>query len=564
MSTSRYPQCLLSILVLSSELAQAQTAPDAGSLLQQIEKGRTPPAPAKPAPALLPVPAPMKELAGPSVTVSAFRFAGNTLLGEAELGAIVAGFLHRPLTFAELQGAAAAVADAYRKAGWIVRVYLPHQEIKDGVVTLQIIEAVFGRARIEGKPPGRVAPERLLPIVAAAQPGGALLNADALDRALLLLDDVPGVTAEGSLAAGAQANETDLVLKFEDEPLFNGEVGVDNTGARSTGQWRVTGDLYVNSPLRLGDLLAANLIHSEGSDYGRLGFSLPLGAGGARAGVNGSHLRYRLVSDDTAALAAKGSSSTAGLELSYPLIRARLRNLNLLLNYDSKRFDNRAVGVTVTHYRIDTFTAALSGNLLDKLGGGGSNSASLALVSGKLDLDDSPNRLADELTTRAAGSFNKLRYSLSRQQVLSDSLSLFASLSGQLADKNLDSAEKFYLGGAYGVRAYPSSEGGGTEGELLNLELRARLPRNVTLTGFYDWGHVTGNRDNDYVGAAAVNSYSLKGAGLSVAWLSGFGLSLKASWARRIGDNPNPTLAGNDQDGSLDKNRFWLQAKLPF
>ncbi len=76
--------------------------------------------------------------------------------------------------------------------------------------------------------------------------------------------------------------------------------------------------------------------------------------------------------------------------------------------------------------------------------------------------------------------------------------------------------------------------------------------------------HVTGNRDNDYVGAAAVNSYSLKGAGLSVAWLSGFGLSLKASWARRIGANPNPTLAGNDQDGSLDKNRFWLQAKLPF
>ncbi len=49
-----------------------------------------------------------------------------------------------------------------------------------------------------------------------------------------------------------------------------------------------------------------------------------------------------------------------------------------------------------------------------------------------------------------------------------------------------------------------------------------------------------------------------------MAWLAGFGLNLKATWARRIGDNPNPTLAGNDQDGSLTKNRFWLQAKLPF
>ena len=56
----------------------------------------------------------------------------------------------------------------------------------------------------------------------------------------------------------------------------------------------------------------------------------------------------------------------------------------------------------------------------------------------------------------------------------------------------------------------------------------------------------------------------LKGAGLAVNWVSDFRLNLRAAWARRIGNNPNPNINGSDQDGTLHKNRFWLQASLPF
>jgi hypothetical protein len=61
-----------------------------------------------------------------------------------------------------------------------------------------------------------------------------------------------------------------------------------------------------------------------------------------------------------------------------------------------------------------------------------------------------------------------------------------------------------------------------------------------------------------------LNSYQLKGAGLALAWQGPRGTALKATWARRIGDNPNPTTAGNDQDGSLVRDRFWLEATLTF
>lgn len=544
--------------------ALAQTRPDAGVLQQEFERGRTPALPKRITPERPAEPAAIKSLIGATITVKEFRFAGNTRLSSEQLAPVVARFLGRSLDFNELEQVSVVVAQAYRAAGWIVRVYLPRQEILDGIVTLQILEAVFGGVRFEGETSVRTAPERLSRRIEATQEKGVLLNAEALDRALLLADDLPGIAVTGRLAEGQNEKETDLVLKFADEPLFNGEIGVDNSGGRPTGAERVTGNFYLNSPQGLGEQFIANLIHAQGNDYGRFALTLPVGYAGWRVGANASTLAYRLIAPEFSALDARGTSSTAGLEASYPLIRSRLRNLYLDLNYDSKRFDNQSSGATTTRYQIDAYSVGLNGNLFDNFGGGGASGASLTMVHGNVDLEGSPNQAADAITTQAAGGFTKLRYALSRQQVLTDFLSLYGALSGQAAAKNLDSAEKFYLGGASGVRAYPASEGGGTVGQLINLELRARLPQNFTLSAFYDWGRVTVNRNNDFTGAPTLNAYSLQGAGVSVGWVARSGLNLRATWARRIGDNPNPTATGNDQDGSLVRDRFWLTASLPF
>jgi hemolysin activation/secretion protein len=202
--------------------------------------------------------------------------------------------------------------------------------------------------------------------------------------------------------------------------------------------------------------------------------------------------------------------------------------------------------------------------VFDNFGGGGANNASITLVQGIDDLAGSPNEAADALTTRDAGSFQKLRFSAARQQVITDRFSLYADFSGQAASKNLDSSEKFYLGGPDGVRAYPVNEGGGAEGLLLNLEARERLPANFNAVGFFDWGSVHVNKDNNIAGAALPNTDDLKGVGVSLAWQAKFGLSLKATFAHRLGSNPDPTSTGDDQDGSHIENRVWLQASIPF
>jgi hemolysin activation/secretion protein len=272
-------------------------APDAGTLQQQIDRERPMKLPNQAAP-LEPAPKPLKSIPSETIIVKAFVFSGNTLLTSEYLASVIADYLNRPINFNELQEAASAVAAAYREAGWVVQAYIPGQDITEGTITIQIIEAVFGDTRFDGSSSLRLKMDYMLGAIETAQVKGEPRNAKKLDRVILLMDDLPGITAAGSLRKGKGPNETDLVLKMADEPLINAEVDVDNTGPRSTGKERISGKLYVNSPLGIGDQITTDLIHSRGNDYGRLAYSIPVGMDGWRVGVAASYLSYDLIADD--------------------------------------------------------------------------------------------------------------------------------------------------------------------------------------------------------------------------------------------------------------------------
>jgi hemolysin activation/secretion protein len=551
--------------------AHAQVAPpvlppvNAGSLLQEVERQRPEPAAPRMGPALT-VPPLLEPSAAPSMafTVKQFTFTGNTKLTSAALESALADYTNRPIEFKDLQEATNVVADAYAKAGWLARAFIPRQDITGGVVQIQVIEAVYGGSILEGDF-NRVPRELVQGMIAAQNPEGQVLSLKDVERALLLADDLPGVSVVGSLTAGQNTQETDVLVNVQNTSLITGRVQVDNQGNKSTGANEVSLNASANGLLGYADQLNVYGLYTEGLSFGSVGYSIPLNYSGLRIGANFSTLGYRIVDPDLAALQGSGFANTWGFEATQPLVRSRNTNVFARLGYTNKLFDNRAGQITTSNYTVDVVSFGLTATHLDSLIAGGYTMLSLTPSMGSVDYSAVPSfeRIV-KATTQAQGQFTKLRYGLSRQQNLNTQWSVFANVRGQVASKNLDSSERFYLGGPYGVRAYPNNEGGGAQGNLFSVELRFNPLREVQLAAFYDVGNVQVNKFNDHPAAASPNDGTLQGAGLSLSWNGPYNVIVNATWATRIGSNPFANDASQNQDGSSSKNRFWLNASIGF
>lgn len=540
--------------------AFSQTAPDAGSLMREQE--RQLPQLSRPAPQAVPqAPAQLKQ-SDLRVTVKAFRITGNSLIAESDLQAVLAPWIDKETGYAGLQDALNAISEAYRRRGWFARPQLPEQDVTDGVITINIIEGRLGAVRIDDQGKTlRVSKDFVGKSVTARQQQGDPLNLDDLERSNSLLNDTPGVAVATVLAPGKEAGESDIIIKVDDKPLITAIVQADNHGSRSIGKNKLTANGTVDNPFGIGDQFQLNTNVSEGYEYAKFGYSLPVGRDGLRVGVSTSAMQYRLIGD-LASLKGKGDAQTYSLNGTYPLLRSGTRNINLSAAYDRKNYYNEANAVTTSEKELDVLTLGISGDLLDGFGAGGITLWSMTLTAGQVDLSaTATNERADHRGPQTAGDYHKLSYSLARLQRLTDKATLWLSFNGQMAGKNLDSSEKLALGGPSGVRAYPVMEGTGDDGWLTTLEARYNLLPALQASAFYDHGWIRQSHDANYTGSPLVNTGEVKGAGLALGWTQAGNFSLKAVWARRIGDNPfaNP-LNGKDQDGSLDKNRFWLTA----
>ncbi len=564
--------CLPSLALLLA-CSAARAAPDAGSVLQQIEarppsalsapKLRTPQEPTPPA----------AEHSGPVLRVNAFRLEGATLLSPQALQAALAGFAGRELSLTQLQEAAWVLVQTYRSAGWLVHALVPPQEIEAGVVTLRVLEARLGRVRL-GEALSALPRQRIQAMADALLIPGQPVNLRQVDRLLLLLDDLPGVQASGSFAEGSQPGTTDLLIALGQAKLQQAQITLDNYGGLSTGTERLSASLALNNPAGLGDALQVQAVASEGSRYARVAYTLPVGLQGWRAGVHASDMRYQL-RGSFAALKASGSAQAWGLDFSLPLVRQPERNLSAQISTDRKSFDNLALAnnaatevSTVSHYRLDVLRASLLGNWLDQLFTPAQNILSLQSSWGEVDLNASPNAASDANGARTAGAFRKLNAQYQREQSLTAQTSAYLQASAQWANRNLDSSEKLYLGGAGGVRAYPSNEAGGSLGATATLGLRHRLDPAWTLNAFVDWGRIHAYRDKFSASGSALttlNGQTLQGGGLSLSWRSPQGHELSATWSRRLGSNPAAhSTTGADSDGTRTLQRVWLAASLSY
>lgn len=565
---------ITALLAALPTLATATAAaPDAGSVLQQLEAR---PGGALFAPALktpvVPTP-PAADHSGPVVRVNAFQIEGATLLSTGKLQGVLQGFTGQDLSLTQLQEAAWVLVQTYREAGWLVNAWVPQQEIEGGVVKLRLVEARLGQVRIQF-PEGKLPRERIQAMANVQLAVGQPVNLHQVDRLLLLLDDMPGVVATATFAEGAEAGRTDVLVTLGAGKSIDANITADNFGSVSTGANRISASVSVHNPAGFGDALQLQAVSTAGSRYGRLAYTVPLGLQGMRVGVYASDMRYKLVGSFSA-LQASGSAQSWGADLSAPLIRRPECNLSAQISTDHKRFNNLALANTedvdptsVSHYQLDVLRMGLVGNWIDRAWRAAQNTTSLQSSWGRVDLENSPNATADANAAQTSGTFIKLNANYNREQSLTAQTSWYLQASAQWANRNLDSSEKIYLGGATGVRAYPSNEAGGSTGATLTTGFKHRLSDAFTLNAFADWGRIQVYQNNLNAAGSAIstaNTQSLQGMGLSLSWRSVQGHEMAATWSRRSGQNPAAnTSTGADSDGTLTLNRLWLSAALNF
>jgi hemolysin activation/secretion protein len=557
----RLAPAVLAILFADVAAAQVRT-PDAGAILRETDPTRQTLPPAT-APAAAPRASAERATDGATVAIRAIHVTGASRYSEAELLKSVGDLVGREVDFLELRRAADRIAQRYRADGWFARAYLPEQALDDGVLTIAVVEARIGDVRVEGPDDGsRVGEERIRRMLLARQ-ADAALSVAALERAALVVDDLPGIAASVVLAPGAAPGRTDVVARVQNTERWLASVQADNGGIASTGRDRVTGQFLLESPLRLGDEATAAVQASRGNQYLSLGYELPVGAGGWRVGASASRLRYEL-GERFAALQADGRASTWGANASYPLLRGNRTNARFVASAEERRYRNFALDVATSDSRVRALHAGLSFDRLDGIGGGGLVQAGLQATRGAVDLSrNAEDYELDAATARTDGQYTKLAWNLARLQRVGDRDRLLVSLTGQRASRNLDSSEQLSLGGNTGVRAYPELEGEGDEGWIATAEWTRTLAASWRVSAFYDVGTIRQHhRPWDGWNArspALRNRYSLDGGGAAVAWAGFRGIEVRGTAAMRAGRNPGADpVTGRDNDGSSRDPQLWL------
>lgn len=545
---------------------RAEYVPEAGSILRNQQSFR-----------LFPQQFPVFEKEEPRsasddtdvrITVRSFVFTGHMgLATEGELQAVVAGSVGKSMSYNELQALAETLTEFLKQKGWfLARAYLPKQDVTAGTVEIAVIPGKSdGSILLDADKSVRIDQNILRSMGGRVVRSGEPINSGSFERAMLLMNDLPGIRARSSIGPGSEPGSSSVGVSVSEGPLFTGAIWGDNYGNRYTGSWRGNAMLWVNDPFRRGDQISLMVSGAEGLIQGSIGYGFPLTYDGMRGSISYTGMAYRLIGE-LESLGNTGYSNGIDIGLSYDLRRSRTSNIKAEVLYGYHALTDRQSTTDIRSRKISSVTLSLTGDSHDSILGGGYTRWNVGCTTGNFQ-----ESVADISYTKTEGHFTRFNLGVTRLQRLAERVTLTFSWNAQKALGNLDSSEKFYLGGPNGVRAYPVGEGAGDQGHLINTDIRYTIPGSfaggsLQLCGFYDAGYINLNKEPVIPLGTATNrnSYWLQDAGFGLKYTVQDKFVFRGCWAHAIGDNPGRSVTGKNSDGKSDTYRFWLQSLVYF
>lgn len=496
------------------------------------------------------------------VLVKDFIIDGQDVYPEDRLKALLADKKGKKLSFNDIQDGADRITRYFREKGYIVaKTYIPPQDVTAGVVHYRVEIGRFDRPAITNKTNIR---DSAIEKQAQAVKEGEYVTRDKLERAVWLVSDMAGADARVALSKGSQPGTVKLDMTVEPYVGKHGLISADNYGSRAMGYNEYSLDYDFWNPARNGDHLMAS-ISTTGRHMFNWGanYITPLAKDGLKLTVGYNVFSYDM-GDEWAMYKGVGTSRVTSLGLDYAIRRSRRHNL-----YTGIRFEHSEIK---DEYRaFDATYGDKNGNaLVFSLYGDDQDTAGMTdwRVDWKLGHINNKAFHSDNLYARwmagdpdTNGDYSKIRGRIERHQNINNRSYLLLSAYGQYAFTPLDSSEHFSLGGPYGVKAYPTSEGSGDSGYITRAEYRWLIPveahdQQLQLAFYAEHGGVWIDRNGGNSGSK--NHRNLQGLGVGIIWQRWQDWFIRADYAWKLG--------GEDpvSDTSHNNGRFWIRGGFYF
>jgi hemolysin activation/secretion protein len=285
-------------------------------------------------------PPPETQRVGPGaaaeVRVDRVTIAGNEAIPTPELSGAIEGLVGATLPLSRIEDARLAILRMYREQGYAfaaVDAGLTRRPDGSVDVIFGVVEGFIAEVKLEGDiGPAGTQVLRFLERLVGVKPA----STRAIERALLLASDVPGVTVRGTLRPlQTEPGALQLIAQVE-RRLVSGFATIDNRGFREVGPVQWLGVIGLNSVTEFGE-------RTEFSYFGAQDSTQWFVQGAVEAFVGGSGLRLRGYAGGgetrpTGALRQIGYYSTqtvAGIAANYPIIRSRPFNLSVTGSLDA-------------------------------------------------------------------------------------------------------------------------------------------------------------------------------------------------------------------------------------
>lgn len=422
-----------------------------------------------------------------AVFIQEYRVKGAKKLPRPVVEEAVYPYLGPGRTAEDVEKARAALEKAYQDEGFqTVSVEIPQQDVRGGVVFLQVSEAPVGRLRVKGSRYFSLDQIRNgVPSLAE----GKVPNFNDVAREIVSLNQMPDRRVTPSLRPGVTPGTVDVDLTVKDTFPLHGSVELNNRYSANTTPLRLNAAVsYTNlwqlghtigfslqvAPQRIDDAFVYSgyyIARIPGVDW--LGFMVQ----GTRQNSNVSTL-------GGGAVAGNGVIIGGRVLITLPAPRTTGFYHSVSAGLDYKNFEQdlnisgATTGTPITYYPFSIdYNAAL---VLEK----STTELSAAFVFGTGAIGSDTQEF-DNRRYNSDGSFAYIRGDLSHTQDLPVGFQVFGQLQGQFSGEPLVDSEQFAGGGLDTVRGYLESEVLGDNAVIGSLEVRS--PSMPQLYGIDEW-----------------------------------------------------------------------------